>query len=42
VISEPATAFTRKFMGYDAAAVDAQIEMLTTKQNLLLNDVESR
>jgi cell division septum initiation protein DivIVA len=34
-------AFTRKFMGYDAAAVDAHIEMLTTKQNLLLNDVES-
>jgi cell division septum initiation protein DivIVA len=34
-------AFTRKFMGYDSAAVDAHIEMLTTKQNLLLNDVES-
>ncbi|BBY21423.1 hypothetical protein MSTO_16280 [Mycobacterium stomatepiae] len=41
VITEPAMAFTRKFMGYDSAAVDAHIEMLTTKQNLLLNDVES-
>ncbi|WP_406817549.1 cell division protein DivIVA [Mycobacterium sp. M23085] len=28
-------------MGYDAAAVDAHIEMLTTKQQLLLDDVES-
>jgi cell division septum initiation protein DivIVA len=28
-------------MGYDAAAVDARIEMLTTKQQLLLDDVES-
>jgi cell division septum initiation protein DivIVA len=33
--------FSRKFMGYDAAAVDAHIEMLTTKQQLLLADVES-
>ncbi|MCV7408891.1 cell division protein DivIVA [Mycobacterium florentinum] len=41
MITEPATAFTRKFIGYDSAAVDAHIEMLTTKQNLLLNDVES-
>lgn len=41
VITEPARAFTRKFMGYDATAVDAHIEMLTTKQDLLLNDVES-
>ncbi|WAJ47648.1 cell division protein DivIVA [Mycobacterium sp. Aquia_216] len=41
MITEPAAAFTRKFMGYDSAAVDAHIEMLTTKQNLLLNDVES-
>lgn len=41
MITEPATAFSRKFLGYDAAAVDAHIEMLTTKQNLLLNDVES-
>ncbi|OBF65110.1 cell division protein DivIVA [Mycobacterium sp. 852002-51971_SCH5477799-a] len=28
-------------MGYDATAVDAHIEMLTTKQQLLLDDVES-
>ena len=28
-------------MGYDLAAVDAHIEMLTTKQRLLLDDVES-
>ena len=41
VITEPAMAFARKFMGYDSAAVNAHIEMLTTKQNLLLNDVES-
>jgi cell division septum initiation protein DivIVA len=41
VITEPVTTFSRKFMGYDAAAVDARIEMLTTKQQLLLDDVES-
>lgn len=41
VITEPAKAFSRKFMGYDATSVEAHIEMLTTKQNLLLNDVES-
>ncbi len=29
------------FRGYDPAAVDAHIEMLTTKQQLLLDDVES-
>ena len=29
------------FRGYDPAAVDAHIEMLTTKQRLLLDDVES-
>ncbi len=28
-------------MGYDSAAVDGHIEMLTTKQQLLLDDVES-
>jgi cell division septum initiation protein DivIVA len=33
--------FSRRFMGYDLAAVDAHIEMLTTKQRLLLDDVES-
>lgn len=41
MISEPAKPFARKFMGYDSAAVDASIEMLTTKQKLLLDDVES-
>jgi cell division septum initiation protein DivIVA len=29
------------FRGYDPAAVDAHIELLTTKQRLLLDDVES-
>jgi len=29
------------FRGYDPAAVDAHIEVLTTKQQLLLNDIES-
>jgi cell division septum initiation protein DivIVA len=29
------------FRGYDPAAVDAHIEMLTTKQRLLVDDVES-
>jgi len=41
VITEPARTFTRMFRGYDPAAVDAHIEMLTTKQRLLLDDVES-
>lgn len=41
VITEPATAFSRTFRGYDPAAVDAHIEMLTTKQQLLRDDVES-
>lgn len=41
VITEPTKAFTRMFRGYDPAAVDAHIEMLTTKQQLLLDDVES-
>jgi cell division septum initiation protein DivIVA len=41
VVSEPAKMFSRRFMGYDLAAVDAHIEMLTTKQRLLLDDVES-
>ncbi|HEX5256885.1 MAG TPA: cell division protein DivIVA [Mycobacterium sp.] len=39
--TEPVKTFSRKFMGYDATAVDAHIEMLTTKQQLLLDDVES-
>ncbi|MEZ0364743.1 DivIVA domain-containing protein [Mycobacterium sp. pUA109] len=33
--------FSRVFRGYDPAAVDAYIEMLTAKQELLLRDVES-
>lgn len=33
--------FTRTFRGYDPAAVDAHIETLTIKQQLLLDDVES-
>jgi DivIVA domain-containing protein len=41
VITEPAKTFTRTFRGYDPAAVDAHIEMLTTKQQLLRDDVES-
>ena len=40
-ISEPAKTFSRRFTGYDPSAVDAHIEMLTTKQQLLLDDVES-
>ena len=39
--SESAKAFTRTFRGYQPTAVDAHIEMLTTKQQLLLDDVES-
>jgi cell division septum initiation protein DivIVA len=38
---ESAKTFTRRFLGYEAAAVDAHIEMLATKQQLLLDDVES-
>jgi cell division septum initiation protein DivIVA len=41
VITEPAKTFSRMFRGYDPAAVDAHIEVLTTKQQLLLDDVES-
>src|ERR1700744_4645016 len=41
VLTEPAKKFTRMFRGYDPAAVDAHIEVLTTKQQLLLDDVES-
>jgi cell division septum initiation protein DivIVA len=41
VIPEPAKGFSRKFMGYEAAAVDGHIEMLTAKQKLLVDDVES-
>jgi cell division septum initiation protein DivIVA len=38
---ESARTFTRRFLGYEPAAVDAYIEMLATKQRLLLDDVES-
>lgn len=41
VITEPAKTFTRVFRGYDPGAVDAHIEMLATKQQLLRDDVES-
>src|ERR1700739_3126405 len=41
VITEPARRFARKFMGYEPTAVAAHIEMWTTKQRLLLDDVES-
>jgi cell division septum initiation protein DivIVA len=41
VLTEPAKTFARMFRGYDPAAVDAYIEMMTTKQQLLLHDVES-
>ena len=38
---ESARTFTRRLLGYEPAAVDACIEMLATKQQLLLDDVES-
>ena len=41
VITEPAKTFSRTFRGYDPGAVDAHIELLTTKQQLLVDDVES-
>ncbi|BBZ44922.1 DivIVA domain-containing protein [Mycobacterium parmense] len=41
MITEPAKKFSRKLAGYDPAAVDAHIEVLTTKQKLLVDDVES-
>ena len=41
MITEPAKTFSRVFRGYDPAAVDASIETLTAKQQLLLNDVKS-
>jgi cell division septum initiation protein DivIVA len=42
VITEPAKTFSRMFRGYDPAAVDAYIEVLLTKQQLLLDDVDLR
>ncbi len=41
MVTEPIKTFSRKFFGYDPAAVDAHIEVLTTKQRLLRDDVES-
>jgi cell division septum initiation protein DivIVA len=43
MVVEPtsATTFTRRFLGYEPAAVDAHIDMLASKQQLLLDDVES-
>jgi cell division septum initiation protein DivIVA len=38
---ESAKTFTRTLWGYNAGAVDAHVEMLTTKQQLLLDDVEN-
>jgi cell division septum initiation protein DivIVA len=38
---ESANTFTRTLWGYNAGAVDAHVEMLATKQQLLLDDVES-
>ena len=41
MITEPANPFARMFRGYDPAAVDAYIEKFITKQQSLLDDVES-
>ncbi len=41
MIAEPAKTFSRMFRGYDPAAVDAHIEKLITKQQLLFDEVES-
>ncbi|OBA60270.1 cell division protein DivIVA [Mycobacterium sp. 1100029.7] len=41
MITEPTKTFARKFMGYESTAVDAHIEMLSAKQKLLFDDVES-
>lgn len=41
MITEPAKTFSRMFRGYDPAAVDAYIEVLISKQQLLLDDIES-
>jgi DivIVA domain-containing protein len=41
MITEPATTFSRMFRGYDPAAVDAYLEKLITKQQLLLDEVNS-
>jgi cell division septum initiation protein DivIVA len=41
LLTEPTLLFARRFRGYDPSAVDAHIEVLTTKQQFLLNDIES-
>ena len=41
MITEPAKVFSLISKGYDPAAVDAYIEKFITKQQLLLDDVES-
>ncbi len=41
MITEPAQTFSRIFRGYDPAAVDAYIDKLITKQQLLFDEVES-
>lgn len=41
VLAETAKMFSRKFRGYDMTAVEAHIEMLGSKQQLLHGDVES-
>ena len=38
---EPTKKFSRTFMGYQPTAVDESIDALTTKQQFLLNDIES-
>jgi cell division septum initiation protein DivIVA len=41
MITEPAKNFARMFRGYDPAAVDAYIEVLLTKHQLLLDEVNN-
>jgi cell division septum initiation protein DivIVA len=41
MITEPAKTIYRKFRGYDPAAVDACVEGLLTKQQLLLDEVKN-
>ena len=42
MITEPAKTFSRMFRGYDPAAVDAYIEVLISKQQLLLRRREAK
>ncbi len=41
-LTEPAEPFSRIFRGYDPAAVDAYIEKLITKQQLLIDEIKSQ